>query len=198
MKRLLSFVFAGVGAIALAPLSSACSDPVSPPPRVVLESTVVSGTHGKQCQISSVQWVNIGGFGNPQAGTPARPVEDGQSDGAGQVHVSCKVTKNGTNYDVVAEAQLAGNEGGTISIVGTFPEKAPADQPAVNIRGVFQRGDFGKFEQRDCTADYSPSAVAGVAGGRVWALLKCPDIVRADQDQHCEGQVQFRFENCTQ
>ena len=83
-------------------------------------------------------------------------------------------------------------------IIGTFSEKAPPDQPVTNIRGVFQRGDFGKFEQRDCTADYSPSTVAGVAGGRVWALMKCPDIVRADQDQHCEGQVQFRFENCTQ
>ncbi|MBL8613263.1 MAG: hypothetical protein JNL38_38335 [Myxococcales bacterium] len=198
MKRLLSFAFAGVCAVALAPLSTACSDPVSPPPRVIMESSVISGSHGKECQISSVQWLTIGGFGNPAAGTPARPVEDGQAEGAGTVKATCKVVKSGSNYDVIAEAQLTGAEGGTISIVGTFSEKAPADQPVVNIRGVFQRGDFGKFEQKDCTVDYSISPIAGVAPGRVWAKMKCPNLFRQDQNQTCEGETTFRFENCQQ
>jgi hypothetical protein len=192
MKRLLSIGFASLCAVAFAP--TGCSDPVNPPPRVVMESTVVQGAHGKQCQISSVQWVNIGGFGNPAAGTPPRPVEDGTTDNGAAVHVSCSVKKNGSAYDVLAEAQISGPDGGTITIVGSFTEQGNQ----ANLRGVFQRGDFGKYEQKDCTADYSPSTVAGVAPGRVWALMKCPNLARPDIDALCEGQVQFRFENCQQ
>ena len=38
----------------------------------------------------------------------------------------------------------------------------------------------------------------GVAAGRVWGQLDCPNANRQDTGASCQALAQFRFENCTQ
>jgi hypothetical protein len=171
----------------------ACSDPPPPTSRAVIESTVNAGSHSqKDCGISGLQWLSMGGFGNPSTGTLPRPVENNSSEGGGTAVINCSVKKSGDKYDVAASAQITGGSGGTIAITGRFTESGEQTP----IRGVFTRGDFGRFEQVNCKVTYG-DAPQGVAAGRIWGNLACPDI-KATDGRVCNAEVQFRFENCAQ
>lgn len=174
---------------------AACSDPVPAIPRVIIDSAIRPGTNGQQvCGISSREWITIGNFGG--VGTSPRPVETDQTEGGGQVSVSCSVLPEGDGFRVSASATLSGAESGTVTVTGLF-SSAKVPQPGITV--VFSRRDFGRFEQKDCVATYEVNENAGVASGRVWARVLCPKAVSTDNgEKKCETEAQFRFENCEQ
>jgi hypothetical protein len=188
--------FASVGlCIVTVVVASACSDPVPPPARAIIDSNMGPGMNDpKVCMISDTQWVEIGGFGNPPT-VPVRSVDNNTDNGNGNVSVVCSVKgDDATGYDVSASATLQGTEGGTVSISGHFT--TTGDQAMISAS--FQNATYGSFRQSDCTATYTANQNMGVAKGRVWATLDCPKIERPDQMRVCAATAQFRFENCDQ
>jgi hypothetical protein len=192
MIRRLAFVVPACLALVCA---SACSDPAPPARRVILTATFGPGNHtGTECPIAQTDWVDIGSFGNPPL-VPVRPVQAGGDNGNGPVDVICSVKGNdAAGYDVAASATLSGLSGGTVSITGHFT--TTGDQP--NINGVFQRQDYGQFREADCTVTFTQNPNMGIAPGRVWGYLTCPNAARADQGRVCDAEAEIRFENCDQ
>jgi hypothetical protein len=192
MLRHLAFVVP----VCVAVLSAtACSDPAPPSRRVILSATFGPGSHtSTECPITSTDWVDIGAFGNPPL-VPVRPVNSGDDNGNGPVDITCSVKGNDSaGYEVAVSATLSGVSGGTLSVTGHFT--TTGDQTGVT--GVFQRADYGQFRQNDCTVTFTENQNMGVAPGRVWGTLHCPNVARKDQGRVCDGEAQFRFENCDQ
>ena len=194
-----SFATAKKAALALAIpaaamlLTPACSETTPAIARVILDSSIRPGQNGSEkCQISSREWVVVGNFGG--VGTAPRAVDDAAAEGSGRVSVSCAVLSEGDAFRVSATVNLTGADGGTVTINGLFNT---ARQPQNNISVVFNRQDFGRFEQKDCVATYDVNPNATVASGRVWAKVVCPTAVR-EGGRACETEAQFRFENCEQ
>lgn len=186
-----AFALALPAAVAL--LTPGCSETTPAIPRVILDSQIRAGSNpSTACQISSQEWVQIGNFGG--IGTAPRPVDNGAQEGSGTVSVSCGVLAEGDAFRVSASTTLSGATGGTVTINGVF---TTARQPQPNITVVFNRGDFGRFEQKDCVATYDVNDNAGVASGRIWAKVVCPKASR-EGGRACETEAQFRFENCEQ
>ncbi len=174
-------------------LGPACSETVPAIPRVILDSQIRPGSNTQAaCQISSQDWLQIGNFGG--VGTAPRPVDDGAEESGGRVSVSCAVLAEGDGFRVSASTTLSGAGGGTVTVSGLF---TTARQPQQNVTVVFNRSDFGRFEQKDCVATYDVNENAGVASGRVWAKVVCPKASR-EGGRACETEAQFRFENCEQ
>jgi len=174
-------------------LTPACSETTPAIARVILDSSIRPGQNGNEaCQISSQEWVIVGNFGG--VGAAPRAVDDGASEGSGRVSVSCSVLTEGDAFRVSATVNLSGAEGGTVTVNGLFNT---AKQPQNNISVVFNRSDFGRFEQKDCVATYDVNPNATVAAGRVWAKVICPKSTR-EGGRACETEAQFRFENCEQ
>ena len=192
---LLRFALALVVPGAVLAAVPACSSTTPAIPRVILDSQIRPGKNLQSvCQISSREWVTIGNFGG--IGTTPRPVDTGTAEGTGQVNVTCSVLAEGDAFRVSASTTVSGSEGGTVTITGLF---TTAREPQPNVTVVFNRSDYGRFEQKDCVADYTVNPNAGVASGRVWAQVTCPSAVsNGNGERKCETYAQFRFENCEQ
>jgi hypothetical protein len=192
---LLRFALALVVPGAVLAAVPACSSTTPAIPRVILDSTIGPGKNSQSvCQISSQPWVEIGNFGG--IGTPPNPIDTDKDYGSGKVTVTCSVLAEGDAFRVSASASQSGSEGGTVTITGLF---TTAREPQPNITVVFNRIDYGRFEQKDCVANYDVNPSAGVASGRVWAQVTCPTAVsNSNGERKCETYAQFRFENCEQ
>jgi hypothetical protein len=184
--------------------SSGCSDPEQATPRVIFTSEIAGGSHpASECGKSGLS-LEIGSFGNPGLGRtsddpdapfidPARPIDDGSQDQQGSVLLNCSVTAAGDGFDVKAHAELSGAGGGAVTISGHFGPGG--DQP--NIAMSLSQGGEG-YNDTNCTATYDVAAGQGVAPGRVWATIDCPNAENASALRTCESKAQFRFENCAQ
>lgn len=175
-----------------------CSDNTSPTPRVYVSSQMLAGTQAPSqvCGITDPVWVGVG--------TSTQSVNDGDAQDGKQVNVNCSVSANSDgSFQVNASVTLAGT--GSVTING----KLTGSGQQTNVHGVFQRGDFGRFDQNDCTIDFSRVSNMGVAAGRVWGDLDCshasdPSQPRpnpaggAQVPRACEGTAEFKFENCGQ
>ncbi len=196
MKRVLSCLF--VGAVVFSVASTGCSEDETFPARVIMQANMAQGTHGKDCPISGSdpRWLYIGGFGGGDA--PARPVEDGAEEpGAGPVSVTCSVAEAGEGkFEVSAIAGITrGDQSATVTISGTFD----AEGEQKNIRGLFQSAELGRFDQSDCTVTFDADKKQGVAAGRIWGVITCPNAKDKGSDTKvCAGDAEFRFENCGQ
>jgi hypothetical protein len=190
----------------LAALAAAsCSEDVQATPRVTFSSEVLPGTHtAKECGKTG-PWLEIGSFGNPALGRkvptdpesplidPVRPVDDGAADQQGTVSVTCSVTEKGDGFDVRASAQLTGATGGSVTIAGLF--RPSGDQPDISV-ALTRRGET--FSDTKCVARFDTLAQQGVAAGRVWANVECPNAEYPSAQQICKSTAEFRFENCAQ
>jgi hypothetical protein len=190
-----------VAALVLAlPAVIACSSDKKATPRVTFESQVGPGSHGTDCTETG-QWVSIGSFGNPAAGTnpdntpkePVVPVDDGGSFLQGSASVTCSVTAEGDGFHVSATAKLTGAGGGFFFIDGHFTPSG--DQP--NIQATFGSNERGSYTEAKCVARYS-QPLQTVAAGRVWADIECDDAELKSQLKTCKFDGTFRFENCEQ
>jgi hypothetical protein len=149
------------------------------------------------CGVTEADWITIGDTSNPK--------HDGEDQNGLTVQVSCSVTSNPDgSFNVSARGSLGSR--GSLVIGGKFTPGLQDTQQG--IRGVFQRGDFGAFTDANCTVTYTGSSKVGVAGGRVAGHIDCRaaqdptqqrmDLMGKPIPRTCEGQGDFRFENCSQ
>jgi len=162
-------------------------------PQAIVDGIIESGT-GNDCP-SAGELFDVGDFGDP-SGTPpvpAKPIKDGESFAEGIVNVTCSVVRSAaaSEHQVNASVTLSGANGGHMEIAGTFASMG--DQ--ANIRMTASRGvDGTTYEDSSCTARYT-TPFQGVAPGRVWAEITCPNATSNGQGS-CELLVQLRLENC--
>jgi hypothetical protein len=186
-------------------LSSGCSEDENPTPRVTFDSSIAPGTHKQaECPKTGL-WFTIGSFGTPAAGRvdpndpesplkdPVRPVENGGADQQGSVSLSCSIVESGPGFDVRASAQLTGATGGAFTLIGNFTKTG--DQGNLTL-SMTKKGET--FSQTGCTAKYDPQVGQGVAAGRVWASIVCPNAEAPSIQQVCETKAEIRLENCSQ
>ena len=175
--------------------ASACSSPAPPTERVIVDSNMSPGSHSMtDCPIAQTQWVEIGAFQTTT--TPIDPIDNnGDDNGNGTVSIVCAVKGNDANgYDIEVSATLSGDTGGSLSITGHVTPTGTQ----MGISGVFQRADYGNFREDDCVISFAPNSNEGVAPGRLWGSISCPNIVNQSQLRTCDGEANFRFENCDQ
>ena len=176
--------------------ASGCSDPEPATSRVTLETELRVGGNGTAACPMTGPLFSIGTFGNPglTPPEPVKPVEDGAADQQGTATIVCAVVASPQGgFDVRASAQLTGATGGLFRIEGNFKPEGAQN----NIRVTLSKQPFGVFEGTDCTVTYV-TEFQGVAAGRVWGQLDCPNANRQDTGASCQALAQFRFENCTQ
>lgn len=170
----------------------ACSSGPPPLPLAYVNSTFDGpGTSGAACSFSPGVWIQI-------KNAPSAPDDavqtGGTTDKGASVTVSCSVHANADgSFAVTATATLGGLGGGGLTVSGTFTSMGTQ----MNIHGVFTRGDTGTYEENDCTVAYDQTGM-GIAAGRVWADLTCPNETRSGESmpESCSAQAQFKFENC--
>ncbi len=183
---------ASLGVITL--LSAGCDDPEPATPQVIFLSRFERGA--TNCRETGSIF-EVGDFGNQavEPKIPVRPVKDGDEEGQGNVSISCAVTPAGPDeFNVNASVQLTGAKGGLFRISGRF--KATGTQTA---NAVFARTGLPSYSQNDgkCTVEYT-TQFQGVAAGRVWGEVTCPNAEDPGAQVACEARAQFRFENCGQ
>ena len=183
-----------------------CKDDQQATPRVTFDSSIKAGSHSTTECAQTGTWLTIGSFGNPALGRenpddpesplkdPVRPVDDGGEDQQGTVSVSCSVVESGDGFDVAAQAQLTGATGGAVTVTGHVLRGA--DSPGLSV--VMSRKGESYSGTNNCTMTFSTAAGHGVAGGRIWGLVDCPDAEAPSQQRTCATHAELRFENCTQ
>jgi len=193
--------FAIAAAIAVA---AGCSS--SPPTPLAYVAVSLNPTTGGRCPVSNTtSLISIGSMGQaPTENSPTR-VPDG-----GIIHLSCSVKGSSPNFSI----QLDAKSDSSVSGVGGVPEitgsgimfTAGSNTGGANIMGTFVGDVYGTYAASDCTLTYSYNGtpnVGGIAPGRVWAHVSCPDAtngaVTVDQNGDpatCDVEADFVFENC--
>jgi hypothetical protein len=180
----------------------ACSNNSSPPPDAFISGSLDSGQNGPQCPLAGVATgiLNIG------TNTPNKPttVQDGGSNGGGNVSVACKVTPNGNNFDIDLSAEQQGTSGATLAVTGTVDPT----MGGMNLVGSFSSAQDGSYSSNSCILTYTYGGMAVpvspyVAAGRIWAHISCPKAQNMAQDvagkpASCDGEADFLFEQCSQ
>ncbi|MBX3229323.1 MAG: hypothetical protein KIT84_18115 [Labilithrix sp.] len=176
-------------------LGAGCGEDEKATPQVVFSGDVQQAT-GKDCRDSGPLF-EVGEFGNPGANLPSKPVKDGEAAGQGTVSIACSVVPSGTDeFAVDATVNLSGATGGLFKLEGKF--KTTGEQTDLRVIASAKRSANG-YDQRDrgCIARYTDGM--GVAAGRVWAEIDCPNAINtSDDNRACRVTAQFRFENCAQ
>ena len=183
-----------------------CKDDTQATPRVTFDSRIDRGSHtGAECTQTGT-WFTIGSFGNPALGRvnpddpesplkdPVRPVDDGAEDQQGVASISCSVVEAGDGFDVALHAELTGATGGAMTVTGHVLRGI--DSP--NLSASMTRKGETYSGRSNCTMTFTTAVGHGVAGGRVWGLLDCPDAEAPSQQRVCATHAELRFENCTQ
>lgn len=181
-------------------LAAGCSDDEPATPQAIFSGRLERGN--TNCDDTRALFA-LGEFGNPGGSPPleSRAVKDGETDvGAqGGTAVQCSVIATGPEeFDVKASINMAGATGGSFTVTGKF--KPTGEQ--TNITATFASRQSGNNyrEQAGCRVTYS-SGFQGVAAGRVWGEIICPNAERTSTgtgDIACEAHATFKFENCDQ
>jgi len=147
-------------------------------------------------------WLNVG---SATAGKPTT-VQDGGSNGAGNVAVACKVTPSGNGFDIDLNVDQSGTQGASMTIT------SPAGQGAVAMSGVTtgisatftSYSNGGPYQSNNCTLTFlyqgGPVPVSPpVAAGRIWGHVSCPVAQLGGQPgKQCDAEADFLFEQCQQ
>jgi hypothetical protein len=195
-RFVLSAALASIAALVAAPGCSS-EDPVS---RVAIYSELgdsAAHPHG-ECQLAKAPWLVVGAVGNGKSTSldATTPINDGDQG----VHITaCSVVAEGNGFRVNVSVRLDGSNGGALAVDGHLN----SDRSQSSVRAVFSRSDTGAFSQSNCTATFTRDGEnapeMGVAGGRVWANVNCPDAELTTQGTRvCGANAEFRFENCSE
>ena len=166
-----------------------------PPSRVYLNASMTAGAAGADvCGVAEPSFLVIG--------SPAKSVADGETQAGVLVKVSCSVTANTDGSFQVTAGVVSGDS--SVTLMG----RVTSTGTQTNVRGVFERSYFGHFEAADCTVRYDANPSMGVALGRVWGTLDCPDMADASQSRmgpdggpiarSCHAVAEVKLEDCVQ
>lgn len=179
-------------------LLGACSDDDKATPQVIFDGNITTGNHSAT-ECTETGGFTVGDFGNLAAQPPtgSAPVKDGDTFEGAKATVVCSVTSAGNEtFNVSATLDLSGSAGGVFRVDGQF--KTTGQQ--TGIHAFFSRRFSGNaYDETDraCTVDFT-TTYQGVAAGRVWGQLNCPNAVNTAGDRTCAITSNFRFENCAQ
>jgi hypothetical protein len=203
--------------------AAGCNNPPPPAARVYMNSQLGPGANPSSvCRFPTADWIVIGSSSiNFDAGhqRSITPVQDGDTYNGAAVSVTCTVQQSGSGFNLNLTTTLAGIQGGSVTITGYV--SGDTSQPATGLRATFTRGDTGTFIEQasgddpGCTIRYvntqDPSSTDpfGVAAGRVWGFLSCPTAKKSGESspnpdggapipRTCDGEAEFRFEECGQ
>jgi hypothetical protein len=164
--------------------------------------TVEGGTNsGAQCPVGGADTFTIGGGNDNDDST----VPDQGKSGSTPVSINCTVSGNDSSgYNIFLYAAYGTQPLGSLTIRGTV---AGNTSPQTNITATFNdslgtianlgeaQGDGGT----GCTITYpNTSEGMGVAPGRIWAYIDCPNATDENRGYTCDANATFRFENCSQ
>jgi hypothetical protein len=180
-------------------LAAGCSDNKQATPRVTFDSLILPGTHPPADCPEKSDWLTIGEFGNPAAvpAVPVRPVEDGAEDQQGTVGITCSVVETNGAFDVKLHAELSGATGGAVTIAGLVNKGVDSPNITANF-SASGRGTYSSPAGTGCVISFDTAVGHGIAGGRLWANIKCPTVTQESVQRTCLATSQFRFENCAQ
>jgi hypothetical protein len=183
-----------------------CNSP--PVPADAFVTSYIQGTSASPglCKsfASQTQWIDIG---VPTGNSPTTVADQGSQAG-GQVTVACRVSPNGSGFDVQLNAALSGPEGGSVTITSNSPITTTG---GMGVTGTFESAAKGNFSSQNCaiTLAYNNGKVPvpqAVAAGRIWAHLSCTnaqsnDVMEVLPDggtapETCDTEADFLFENC--
>jgi|HubBroStandDraft_1064217.scaffolds.fasta_scaffold105135_1 hypothetical protein len=161
------------------------------------------------------------GFSSDQAfvqiGSPTVPapntVLDGGSQAGNPVNVTCKVDASGDGFDILLTAGVDGFGGGEFSVSGHITAEGSSEGTSdggTGVFGFFSNALYGSFSASSCTIALTydgspvPAAGGGIAPGRIWGHIDCPDaldtlVETADggvTTSTCNGHADFLFEDC--
>ena len=192
-STLASFASAAAFVGALTGVLAACGSSTTYTPQVYIKASIGPGNTAatSSCGFAAgTDWLDIG----TSDGVEYSPVPSGSNLGGATVNVDCRVTPSGDGFDVDITTSKTGEDtGGSLSISGHFTSSGVQSK----ITGTFGQQIKGTFTAADCTVTYE-NQYMGVAAGRVWGVLDCPDANYASQMRTCDAQAEFRFENCGQ
>jgi hypothetical protein len=125
---------------------------------------------------------------------------DGKPSESGtEVHVYCTVVSSGSSFDVKlstlrVDPQNPNRNTQKVTIYGTLrPTRDP--QAVIVTTSSSNTASFAAGES-GCTVSF-PEAGMGVASGRIWGVVDCPDAVIPSQPSRvCRVGGVVRFENC--
>jgi hypothetical protein len=118
--------------------------------------------------------------------SPLAPlVESSSVDDAARA--TCTVHPDGDTFDLNALVSLAPGE--SFSIVGQMSAAASS------VRASFEHSGVTYASQGECTVEFEGEM--GIIGGRVWALVYCPEAADGAGDV-CFASALFAFANCAE
>jgi hypothetical protein len=168
----------------------------------VLQGSADLGTEA--CGINEASFLEVGAS---SGGGGIASADDGSSQGGFNVSVSCSVTAN-SDGSFQVNALASNGSAGAFGIIGKFTSSGVQ----TGIHATFSGPANADFSEVDCTVAYSsivePGAPTGVAAGRVWGTVTCPDAVDpgtseigpdgGDVSRTCAATAEFKFQNCSQ
>jgi len=121
------------------------------------------------------------------------------ADSGTEVHVYCSIVSSGSSFDVKlstlrVDPQNPNRNTQKVTIYGTLKPSREA-QPIIVTANSTNTASFSAGES-GCTISFPESAM-GVASGRIWGVVDCPDAVIPSQPSRiCRLGGVVRFENC--
>ncbi len=193
----------------------ACSNGPPPTPAAFVNSWLVPGNNGAQCNTQTRRDQLALGTATSVTTATALPTvtSDGGMDRGVQAGVKCSVSGSGGNFNVVLIAQLGGQSSnsppaGSLEITGTVTTSGGSN---LTLQGLgFEQATWSGT---GCTVAYTYQGAmintngGPVAPGRIWGHLVCPQVQEAggtmlvngmDVPVTCKFEADFLFENCSQ
>jgi hypothetical protein len=200
--RILSVLFASGALVAVAP---GCSNKTAPTPQVGLVWVVEPGANAAECPVPGEDRIVIG------SGDPSdTPVANGQSSNGTPVSVDCQVSgDDSSGFNLFLSASYGTSQGalGTLLIQGHVAGTTTSQQTGlsgsfldnISLGGITlaEAPSTGTNADPGCTITY-PNAGMGIASGRIWAHIDCPNALNGNSSKECDANADFRFENCSE
>jgi hypothetical protein len=137
-------------------------------------------------------------IGNPES-APIVTVPNGGTSNGVPVTVNCVVAPKPDGYTVVANVQY-GNDG-ALTVTGLVTVGANGQaETATAMSGVFNDnlGLVANLSQNNCTVTFTQNPNMGIAAGRIWGVIDCPQATTTTGSEVCDGHAEFIFEGCAQ
>ena len=201
-----SVIDAGTGASDGLSQGLLASDALQPMPDAFVLAYVGPGTGSTAvCGYQSDQ--TFVAIGSPLDPKPSTVTNGDFQQGAGTVTLSCAVDPSGAAFKVKINAEIGGQNGGSVTIVGNVDATG-----GTGIYGGFTSAQNGTFVAQDCSITFTynmePVPVGGspVAAGRIWGHIDCPNAMESGTaeitadggatQRTCDAHADFLFENC--
>ncbi len=150
---------------------------------------IVRMNGGAAADCATVPAMAVGDFGDVSMGIFPIPVQTGERQAGKVVTIQCRVVSDGSGY--VVEGNVAVDGDAALSLRGTVAAGGKGSATAFSLKKTVG------WSSTSCTLDTTLRPGAGVAAGRVWAMVSCGGA-KSDTGGTCDIFGEIRLENCGQ